>query len=197
MTHEQVAAVAGALAILVFLAFAVLLWRLHTQVRRLGAEVTALRSRAAPLGPHPESAGEWSRQARPPVAEEGRVGGDSKRRQRAERRRESPAGPDRRPDATASTVSAAGSTAEPVPLITGLRADTGGDGVEPSAARIASVTLGPTLIKIAAFSHGVRRALGDEQRMRVSYAVRKELRRQRKLRRRRRRSTMATEGGRP
>jgi hypothetical protein len=57
---------------------------------------------------------------------------------------------------------------------------------EPSTARIASVTLGGPLIKVAAFGHGVRRALDEEQRMRISYAVRKELRRQRKMRRRRR-----------
>jgi hypothetical protein len=55
-----------------------------------------------------------------------------------------------------------------------------------STARIASVTLGGPLIKVAAFSHGVRHALDEEQRMRISYAVRKELRRQRKMRRRRR-----------
>jgi len=55
-----------------------------------------------------------------------------------------------------------------------------------STARIASVTLGGPLIKVAAFGHGVRHALDEEQRMRISYAVRKELRRQRKIRRRRR-----------
>ena len=57
---------------------------------------------------------------------------------------------------------------------------------ELTRARIASVTLGGPLIKVAAFSHGVRHALDEEQRMRISYAVRKELRRQRKMRRRRR-----------
>lgn len=57
---------------------------------------------------------------------------------------------------------------------------------ELTAARIASVTLGGPLVKVAAFSHGVRHALDEEQRMRVSYAIRKELRRQRKMRRRRR-----------
>lgn len=55
-----------------------------------------------------------------------------------------------------------------------------------TTARIASVTLGGPLIKVAAFSHGVRHALDEEQRMRIAYAVRKELRRQRKMRRRRR-----------
>jgi hypothetical protein len=64
-------------------------------------------------------------------------------------------------------------------------ASTGSDD-ELSTSRIASVTLGGPLIKVAAFGHGVRHALDEEQRMRISYAVRKELRRQRKIRRRRR-----------
>jgi hypothetical protein len=63
--------------------------------------------------------------------------------------------------------------------------------------RIASVTLGPPLIKVAAFSHGIRRALDEEQRMRISYAIRKELRRQRKMRRRRRSQHAPSEGWRP
>lgn len=63
--------------------------------------------------------------------------------------------------------------------------------------RIASVALGGPLIKVAAFSHGVRRALDEEQRMRISYAVRKELRRQRKIRRRRRSQRAPSEGWRP
>ncbi len=54
-----------------------------------------------------------------------------------------------------------------------------------SVSRVASVTLAGPLIKVAAFSHGVRRALSEETRMRVAYAFRKELRRQRKLRRKR------------
>lgn len=106
-------------------------------------------------------------------------------------------GPDRRPIPPAPTLSSSDSTREPVPLITALAEDRPTNDDDLSAARIASVTLGPPLIKIAAFSSGVRRALSDEQRMRVSYAVRKELRRQHKLRRRRRRSAMAPEGGRP
>jgi hypothetical protein len=59
--------------------------------------------------------------------------------------------------------------------------------VEPdlSVSRVASVTLAGPLIKVAAFSHGVRRALAEESRMRVAYAFRKELRRQRKVRRKR------------
>jgi hypothetical protein len=63
---------------------------------------------------------------------------------------------------------------------------TAGQDDELTTARIASVTLGGPLIKVAAFGHGVRHALDEEQRLRISYAVRKELRRQRKMRRRRR-----------
>ncbi len=80
-----------------------------------------------------------------------------------------------------------------VPLITDIsqrRADAG----DLTTARIASVTLGGPLIKVAAFSHGVRRALDEEQRMRISHAVRKELRRQRKLRRRRRNEQAPSKG---
>lgn len=56
--------------------------------------------------------------------------------------------------------------------------------IEPDlgVARVASVTLSGPLIKVAAFSHGVRRALDEETRMRAAYAFRKELRRQRRVR---------------
>ncbi len=72
----------------------------------------------------------------------------------------------------------------------------GGHGHEDdlTTARIASVTLGGPLIKVAAFSHGVRHALDEEQRMRISHAVRKELRRQRKIRRRRRAEQAPSKG---
>lgn len=52
------------------------------------------------------------------------------------------------------------------------------------AARVASVALAGPLVKLAAFSHGVRRALDEETRIRAAHAFRKELRRQRRLRRR-------------
>lgn len=63
----------------------------------------------------------------------------------------------------------------------------GAGDVEPdlSDSRVASVTLAAPLIKVAALSHGVRRALSEENRMRAAYAFRKELRRQRRLRRKR------------
>jgi hypothetical protein len=63
-----------------------------------------------------------------------------------------------------------------------------------STARVASVTLGGPLIKVAAFSHGVRHALDEEQRLRIRYAVRKELRHQRKMRRRRRTERAPSKG---
>ncbi len=80
-----------------------------------------------------------------------------------------------------------------VPLITDISHQRD-DADDLTTARIASVTMGRPLIKVAAFSHGVRRALDEEQRMRISYAVRKELRRQRKLRRRRRNEQAPSKG---
>lgn len=58
--------------------------------------------------------------------------------------------------------------------------------VDWNVARVASVTLAEPLVKVAAFTHGVRHALNEEQRMRVSATFRRELRRQHKLRRRQR-----------
>lgn len=66
-----------------------------------------------------------------------------------------------------------------------------------TAARVASVTLAEPLIKVAAFTSGVRRALGEEHRIRVSATFRRELRRQRKLRRRQRASRAHNEEVRP
>lgn len=72
-----------------------------------------------------------------------------------------------------------------VAVITALSADAAADPVpEPSAGRVVSVTLAGPLMKAVAFSSGVRRALDDEHRMRVAYLYRKELKRQRKMRRR-------------
>ncbi len=66
-----------------------------------------------------------------------------------------------------------------------------------TTARLASVTLGGPLIKVAALSHGVRRALREEHRMRILYVVRKEMRRQRKIRRRGRAERAPSQGWRP
>jgi hypothetical protein len=53
-----------------------------------------------------------------------------------------------------------------------------------SVTSLAVVTLSGPLIKAAALSHGVRRALTEETRMRAAHAFRKELRRQHRMRRR-------------
>jgi hypothetical protein len=70
-----------------------------------------------------------------------------------------------------------------VPLITGISER---DDTELSTARVASITLAGPIMKVAAFTYGLRYALHEERRMRVSYVMRKELRHQRKMRRRRR-----------
>ncbi len=62
-----------------------------------------------------------------------------------------------------------------------------------SVARVASVTLAEPLVKVSAFAHGVRHALDEEQRMRVSATFRRELRRQHKVRRRQRASRARAE----
>jgi hypothetical protein len=71
-----------------------------------------------------------------------------------------------------------------VPVITVLpEAD---DELDITARRVASVAFARPLIKVASLSYGLRRALDDENRFKVRYAMRQELRRQRKMRRRRR-----------
>ena len=174
MTDVQVAVLVGAAGVLVVI-FTTLTWRIQAQVRRLAAEVATLKAlvEREPLVELVETrAGSpGSRQARPPESATWSPKVMGKPPVVEE-------GPDR----------------QQVPVITVLADDQPTDGEEPSTARIASVTLGPPLVKIAAFSYGVRRALREEQRMRVSYAVRKELRRQRKLRRRSRRRTVVPQG---
>jgi hypothetical protein len=71
-----------------------------------------------------------------------------------------------------------------VPVITAL--PTRIDEPDLTVSRVASITVARPLIKVAALSYGLRRALGDERRFRIRYAMRVELRRQRKMRRRRR-----------
>jgi hypothetical protein len=73
---------------------------------------------------------------------------------------------------------------DPVPVIT--RLPDADDDLDITARRVASVTLARPLIKIASISYGLRRALDDEHRFKVRYAMRQEFRRQRKMRRRRR-----------
>jgi hypothetical protein len=49
---------------------------------------------------------------------------------------------------------------------------------------VLSVTLGEPLVKLAALGHGVRRALSAEARNRISFEMRREVKRARKARRR-------------
>ena len=61
-----------------------------------------------------------------------------------------------------------------------------GERPEPNVtdAVVLSATLGEPLVKVAAFSHGVRRALSAESRNRIWFEMRREVRRARKQRRR-------------
>jgi hypothetical protein len=54
---------------------------------------------------------------------------------------------------------------------------------------VLSVTLGEPLVKLTAFGHGVRRALSPESRNRISFEMRREVKRARKARRRAARRT--------
>lgn len=105
-------------------------------------------------------------------------------------------GPDPKPTPASTSTPTPTTRSEPVPVITRI-ADRSYDDLDLTAARVASVTLARPLITVAAWSHGLRRALGDEQRSRVRYTVHRELRRQRKLRRRRRAAQGPAKGWRP
>lgn len=94
--------------------------------------------------------------------------------------------------AVTDTGSVAGATEEPAVLITDM-ADEPPD-TEPSVSRVVSVTLAGPMIKVAAFSHGVQHALREESRMRIAYAFRRELKQQRKLRRRQSARRAASQG---
>lgn len=96
---------------------------------------------------------------------------------------------------TLERVSVAETADEPPVLITDMadeRSDT-----DPTVSRVVSVTLAGPLIKVAAFSHGVQRALREESRMRIAYAFRRELKQQRRLRRRQSVRRAASPGSRP
>ncbi len=67
----------------------------------------------------------------------------------------------------------------PVSVIT----DLGSDLTAAPRIRLATVTLDGPMIKVAAFSHGVRRALAEESRTRVRTTMRRELKHQRRHRR--------------
>ena len=57
------------------------------------------------------------------------------------------------------------------------------DGVEVPDRLVLSATLGEPLVKVAAFSHGVRRALSAESRNRIWFEMRREVRASRRRRR--------------
>lgn len=91
---------------------------------------------------------------------------------------------DRRPPSPQRTALPPEPPAEDaVAVITAVRAEGGRDTAGPSLGRVVSVTAVGPAIKVAAFAHGVRRALDEEHRMQIAYAFRKELRRQRKAQR--------------
>jgi hypothetical protein len=83
---------------------------------------------------------------------------------------------------------------EPAVLITDMSHE--GSETEPTVSRVVSVTLAGPLIKVAALSHGLQRALSEDSRMRIAHAFRRELKQQRKLRRRQPVRRAASQGGR-
>lgn len=101
--------------------------------------------------------------------------------------------PDPRPDRR-SDPKAADAGGNQIAVITEL-AEPPADVPNLTTARIASVTLGRPLIKVAALAYGVRAALDSEHRLRMTLAFRSELRRQRKLRRRARQAAPAPSTG--
>ncbi len=72
----------------------------------------------------------------------------------------------------------------PVPVITDLSGAGSVADDRATAAKVVSLTLADPLIKALALAAGLRRALDGEHRMHISYAFRRELKRQRRLRRR-------------
>ncbi|HEX2175869.1 MAG TPA: hypothetical protein VHG70_08150 [Nocardioidaceae bacterium] len=61
-----------------------------------------------------------------------------------------------------------------------------------STQQVVSTTLGEPMIKVAAFSHGVRRALREEKRAHLAFQVRREYRRRRRATRSRERAAQAS-----
>jgi hypothetical protein len=53
-----------------------------------------------------------------------------------------------------------------------------------SGVEVVSVTVGESLVRVVSLAHGVRRALSAENRNRIAFEVRREVRRSRKQRRR-------------
>jgi hypothetical protein len=64
------------------------------------------------------------------------------------------------------------------------RADDGHQtGDVPASRRTVALTMGPSLVKLAALSYGVGRALSEETRSHIAFQVRREIRRRRRHRR--------------
>jgi hypothetical protein len=155
-----VIAVLGALCALAVVVLACVVARLSAQVRRLSSELVALASPATRSAPA-ESAAPMAT-AVPPTPVDAFAP---------------------MPDGQAVDAEP-GVSDEDVPVITDLPdAD---DDLDITARRVASVTFARPLIKVAALSYGLRRALDDENRFKIRYAMRQEFRRQGKMRRRRR-----------
>ena len=158
-----VTAVLIGLCALVVLVLAYRVGRLSAQVRQLSSDLAAVSARPSP-SPSPPSPVE-AMSAAPEVEV-------------------APAVEAAPTVEVAPAVEAALDEEVPVPVITVMSdAD---DEVDITARRVASVTLARPLIKVASLSYGIRHALDDERRFKVRYAMRQELRRQRKMRRRRR-----------
>jgi hypothetical protein len=151
-----VIAVLGGLCAVAVVVLAYIVARLSAQVRRLSVELTAHTTASATQAASITPA--------PPASSAARV--DTAAR--------APAGP---------RAAASDTIDEDVPIITALP---DGDDLDITARRVASVTFARPLIKVASLSYGLRRALDDEHRFKVRYAMRQEFRRQRKMRRRRR-----------
>jgi hypothetical protein len=92
-----------------------------------------------------------------------------------------------RPVGMAGSAPPSGQPVEPHPLTI---TDLGGTDPEPGPVR--RVSFGTPMIKLAAFSYGVRRALGEDTRTLAAVTMRRELKRQRRQHRRGRRRDAAT-----
>lgn len=141
-----------AVAAVLVLALLMLVVLLQRRVRHFGVEVARLRLALATPSPPPRES---------PSAAPAAVTGRSA-------------------SAPSSVGRVIAGSDEPVTVITGLT-QSHSRAEEPSLARVVSVTAAGPMIKVVALAHGVRRALDEESRMRIGYAYRKELRRQRRL----------------
>jgi hypothetical protein len=155
-----VMAVLGGLCAVAVVVLAVVVVRLSLQVRRLSTDLAAVVDRPAVVAVDASA----TALAQQPAS-----------LSRHETRLRQPSPSETAPPAPTPSV----------PVITGLPDHDGPDDLDLTARRVASVTLARPLVKVASLSYGLRRALDDEHRFKVRYAIRQELRRQRKLRRRR------------